>query len=122
MNFSKSVGVFLVVIFGFTYVKHVQSLQCYNCVACNDPFDEDGNKNNAMSCTGSCLKISYGDKAVRTCSPISLGDSCEDYTYEGHEANRCSCTTDKCNHSNSLHLSLVSTVALLAAAFYFKRL
>ncbi|XP_060588348.1 uncharacterized protein LOC132743800 [Ruditapes philippinarum] len=95
---SANTLLFGILIFLLT-VLSVQSLKCYQCSGCNDPFDESAAS--TVSCSGSCIKGKLGDVVGRGCSDISEGDTCE----EKDSAQACSCTSDLCNSASGFSVS-----------------
>ncbi|XP_060582737.1 uncharacterized protein LOC132739104 [Ruditapes philippinarum] len=95
---SANTFLFGILIFLVTVIS-VQSLKCYQCTACNDPFDEG--EASTVTCSGSCVKGKVGDVVARACSLISGGDTCE----EKDGAQACSCTSDLCNSASGFSVS-----------------
>ncbi|XP_060588359.1 uncharacterized protein LOC132743810 [Ruditapes philippinarum] len=111
---SANTLLFGILIFLVTVIS-VQSLKCYMCEVCNDPFDE--NAASTVSCSGSCLKAKVGDFVVRSCSDTNIGDTCD----EKDGIKGCSCTSDLCNSASGFSVSFpvvcISALILLLRLF-----
>ncbi|XP_045200997.1 uncharacterized protein LOC123554754 isoform X2 [Mercenaria mercenaria] len=80
----------------FVTVASVSAIECYTCLSCSDPFDKSTAE--TTTCNGSCLKTKLHDTVTRACSPLNLGNSCEDTDNAG----ACSCTTNLCNSASGM--------------------
>ncbi|XP_060588358.1 uncharacterized protein LOC132743809 [Ruditapes philippinarum] len=111
---SSNILMFGILIFLMTVIS-VQSLKCYVCSSCNEPFDKKDSDVSIESCAGSCLKGDYGGVVARACSDYNLGDVCADVS----GTHSCSCTSDLCNSASGVSVSF--PVVCISAIILFLR-
>ncbi|XP_060588351.1 uncharacterized protein LOC132743801 isoform X2 [Ruditapes philippinarum] len=99
----------------FVTVTSEQSIKCYDCLACNDPFNNNGIA--TKTCTGSCKKAKVNGVVIRSCSDVNGGDKCE----EKDDIHACSCTSDLCNSASGFSVSFpvvcISAIILFLGVF-----
>ncbi|XP_060590821.1 uncharacterized protein LOC132745844 [Ruditapes philippinarum] len=114
MNSSNAL-LFGILIFLLTVIS-VQSLKCYQCVGCNDPFNEKDSAVSIETCAGSCFKGTFKGAAVRACSSYNEGDQCKELATDAYS---CWCTSDLCNSASGFSVSFPVISALIMFLWVF---
>ncbi|XP_060590825.1 uncharacterized protein LOC132745847 [Ruditapes philippinarum] len=109
---SSNILMFGILIFLMTVIS-VQSIKCYQCLSCNDPFNEKDSDVTIETCAGSCVKGKYEGAVARACSDYSGGDQCA----KVGEAHSCSCTSDLCNSASGVRRLIFASLSL-SSCFY----
>ncbi|KAL4239856.1 hypothetical protein ACF0H5_000656 [Mactra antiquata] len=105
----------------------VKTIRCYECAADKDICQDEFTPSNSLivdDCPA-CMKIKakLGDNHAvqRGCSDISSND-CKDANLFGADVDVCTCSSDLCNHSNTVEMCMVNTIGMMIMAWIVKYL
>ncbi|KAL4231068.1 hypothetical protein ACF0H5_008651 [Mactra antiquata] len=101
------------------------AIRCYECQVnepgCNDDFVPN-DKYIIEGCTA-CMKSKAPSSNIvaRSCTSIQ-DDACHNIEVHGIETETCTCTTDLCNHGNTVEMHMTKAVGMVFLAWMVKYL